>query len=323
MTDRSLRKRLEFWRLWICCLVLLIWPLGCGDGETGDQAMRSATETATPKEPAAQPVAERQSSMPGSPPPVAPGPLAVDSTALSSAPQWGDLRARFVFDGAPPARKRIQVTADIEFCGKQDLYEENLVVNPANAGVANVVVWMVTSAKNAMFPIRGAGDPLSTEVILDAEGCRFEPHVTLLRTDQTLIIRNENPIGDSAKIDTFNNPGINIILPEKGQVSCRFPVAERQPAAVSCTVHPWESGWLIVKDHPFMAVSDADGKLEIKDVPVGKWTFQFWQEKARYITEARIGGKVRTLPRGRMEMDITAGANDLGDIALAQELFRD
>jgi len=243
----------------------------------------------------------------------------VDSTTRSSAPQWGDLRARFVFDGVPPARKRIQVTADIEFCGKQDLYEENLVVNPGNAGVANVVAWMITSAKNAAPPPRSP--PRTTEVILEAKGCRFEPHVTLLRTGQTLVIRNANPIGDSAKIDTFRNPGINILLPEKGEVRCQFPAPEPLPAAVSCTVHPWEVSWLVVRDHSFVAVSDADGQLEMKDIPAGKWTFQFWHEKARFITEAQIADATRTLSRGRMELDITAGSNDLGEVALAPQLF--
>jgi hypothetical protein len=232
------------------------------------------------------------------------------------------LRARFVFDGPPPERKRIQVTADIEFCGKQDLYEENLVVNPTNGGVANVVAWLVTSTRHPAPPRRCTDQPRVAEINLDAKGCRFEPHVTLLRTDQTLVIRNGNPIGDSAKIDTLNNPGINIVLPVEGRVRCQFPIAERLPAQVSCTVHPWEVGWLIINEHPHMAVSDRDGNLQLKDVPAGKWTFQFWHEKARYLTRAWIGGELRNLSRGRLELNITTGQNDLGEVRLAPQLFQ-
>ena len=252
---------------------------------------------------------------------MAAGLSAAPSSALPAGSARGDLRARFVFDGPPPERKRIQVTADIEFCGKRDLYEEKLVVNPTNGGVANVVAWLVTSTHDSAPPVRSTDQPHVAEINLDAEGCRFEPHVTLLRTDQTLVIHNRNPIGDSAKIDTLNNPGINILLPIEGQIRCQFPMPERLPAQVSCTVHPWEMGWLIIKDHPYMAVSDRDGNLRLNGVPTGKWTFQFWHETARYLTQARIRGELRNLSRGRLELDVTAGQNDLGEVRLAPQLF--
>jgi len=51
---------------------------------------------------------------------------------------------------------------------------------------------------------------------MDCHGCRFEPHAQVLRTTQTLLIRNLNLIGDSAKIDTLSNPPINIVIPIGG-----------------------------------------------------------------------------------------------------------
>ena len=43
----------------------------------------------------------------------------------------GDLKGRFVYDGTAPERKPVVITADKDFCGKQNILEENLVVNPA------------------------------------------------------------------------------------------------------------------------------------------------------------------------------------------------
>ena len=159
------------------------------------------------------------------------------------------------------------------------------------------------------------------EVKLDAQGCRFEPHVTLLRTDQTLVIRNVNPIGDSAKIDTLSNPGINIVLPWKARCvfSSRCP-SDCPRRSVAPSIPGKSVGWLS-QAHPYMAVSDGDGNLQVKDIPTGKWTFQFWHETARYITQARIGGEFRNLSRGRLELDITAGPNDLGEVRLARNYF--
>ena len=57
------------------------------------------------------------------------------------------------------------------------------------------------------------------------------------------------------------------------------------PVKVACNIHPWMNAWLVVKDHPYMAVSDDNGKLEIKNLPAGEWSFQIWQEKAGYLRE--------------------------------------
>ena len=214
------------------------------------------------------------------------GILAVLWTSSLTAAEWGHLQGRFVYEGEPPARKPLTITADKEFCGKHDIREEQLVVNPANRGVANVFVWL--------FLARGETPPAvhesyaataKAEVLLDASGCRFEPHGCLLRTTQTLLIRNRNPIGDSAKIDTLANPPLNILLPIKSESRQQYPTPERLPVRVSCSLHPWESGWLLIKEHPYMAVSQADGKFAIRNIPCGRWTFQFWHEQAGYLTE--------------------------------------
>jgi hypothetical protein len=41
-----------------------------------------------------------------------------------------------------------------------------------------------------------------------------------------------------------------------------------------CDVHPWMFAWVTVVDHPYFAVSGADGKFTIKNVPAGKYTIE-------------------------------------------------
>jgi hypothetical protein len=208
-----------------------------------------------------------------------PVPIPPFPAAASASRAEGDLQGRLVFDGVPPERKPVAITADQAFCGKQNILEEHLVVHPANRGLANVIVWLYLARGEPLPALHPAyRETEKAEVHLDCDGCRFEPHVCLLRTSQTLRIRNLNPIGDSAKIDTLNNPPINIQVPIKGDWRQSYANAERMPARVSCSLHPWESGWLLVQEHPYMAVSNADGRFAIRGLPPGKWTFQFWHE---------------------------------------------
>ncbi len=45
---------------------------------------------------------------------------------------------------------------------------------------------------------------------------------------------------------------------------------------LTCDVHPWERGFVVVTAHPFFAVSGADGSFIIEKVPAGEYTVEAW-----------------------------------------------
>ncbi len=238
------------------------------------------------------------------------------------AQEWGNLTGRFLYAGEPPVRQPIEITKDKEYCGKCNLLEEDLVVDAKTKGVANVIVWLYVAKRKPPPPVHPAyAKTDQATVIIDSEECRVKPHVSLLRTSQTLLIRNTDSIGDGLKIDAFRNSSVNLLLGPNAEMTRRFPKPERLPAPVSCPIHPWESGWLLVLQHPYMAVSDTEGRFEIKNIPAGKWTFQFWQERAGYLDQVKMAGKSQSWRRGRLEIDISAETTDLGPIELAPEIF--
>ena len=116
-------------------------------------------------------------------------------------------------------------------------------------------------------------------------------------------------------------PPLNIMLPVGAEVRQQYQVPERLPVRVSCSLHPWESAWLVLRDDPYMAVSDEDGKFEIKNLPTGKLTFQVWHEHAGYVTRVKTAGKLSAWTRGRVELPVKAGDNDLGELVLPSDLF--
>ena len=157
---------------------------------------------------------------------------------------------------------------------------------------------------------------------MDNEHCRFAPHVVLLRTTQTLVVGNTDQVGHNTKVDTVANVPINPIIPAGGELKQQFPKEERLPALVSCSIHPWMSARLVVKESPYMAVSDEDGKFTIENLPVGEWTFQVWHETCGNVQQVTIGGKATKWSRGRVEFEVEEGENDLGEIKIKSSVLK-
>ena len=244
------------------------------------------------------------------------GPCFLWATA-ASAQEWGDLTATFVYDGPLPEESPLKVTTDIEFCGKFNLVDESLVVNPENKGIANVFAYLYIGRRDDPPKVHPSYEASAKdEITVDNDKCRFDPHVAVLRTSQTLLMTNSDEVGHNCKVDTIINPPINYTIPAGGKLTHTFTDAERLPSRVSCSIHPWMSGWLLIKDNPYMAVSDEDGKLVIKNLPVGTWTIQFWQEKAGYVSDVVQAGTPTEWRRGRLEVTIEPGQNDVVILAV-------
>ena len=80
-------------------------------------------------------------------------------------------------------------------------------------------------------------------------------------------------------------------------------VAERFPIEVSCSIHHWMKCWVRVFDHPYFAVTDDNGKFEIKYAPKGKLRLFIWQETGG-INGGFAGrfGQVIVVPSGQMDL---------------------
>lgn len=65
---------------------------------------------------------------------------------------------------------------------------------------------------------------------------------------------------------------------------------------MKCDIHPWARAWVGVLDHPFFAVTGADGRYGIRGLPPGRYTLEVWHEK--YVTER---AEVEVAPGGRVE----------------------
>jgi plastocyanin len=208
----------------------------------------------------------------------APVPLAV--VARSS------VRGHVRVSGPVPANAAIRMNAD-PMCARANAgqrVQDEAVMAAADGSLANAFVELVGTFPET--PV--AADP----VTIDQRACVYRPHVIGLRVGQTLRVRNQdeglhNVHGVSTTRDSFN-----VGQPVAGMVNDFHP---RDPGMLQlkCDVHTWMVAFVAVVNHPYFAITGADGSFALSDVPEGTYTLKTWHERLGTKTaEVRVeGGK--------------------------------
>jgi hypothetical protein len=182
----------------------------------------------------------------------------------------GTLSGAVTYEGAPPAPTKIEVSKDPEVCGK-DKMAPNLVIGQGG-GIANVVV-AVQATKGKKL------DPPAQNPVFDQKTCEFHPHVLAFPAGSTIDVLNSDGILHNLHTTSTVNPSQNQAQPKfKPKIQIKVDKAE-WPIAIKCDVHGWMSGYWISEDHPYYAVTDANGAFKIADLPAGDYQVQLWHEK--------------------------------------------
>jgi len=251
-------------------------------------------------------------------------------------PQLGSLTGRFTFDGEPPEPResdpllaRLEADAPLprdsegRVFGISILYQaflqhdirprttdESLLVGK-DRGVANIVVW----AESPNIPWKAAPQTRPASPTIRLRGGNFEPRLVLLNPDQPLTVANHDPVALGIHAYFRRNPEIIDKLPANTvdrPKSWTLEKAEKTPIWYRCDQAPWAQGWIVVRDNPYMAVTDAEGRFEIPNLPQGEWEFRAWHERQGYL---------KHWPKGLFKQKIAKGVSDLGTIALQPEKF--
>lgn len=251
-------------------------------------------------------------------------PLPAQEPADANAERaWGNLTGRFVYAGEPPRREALELNKDMEFCGPLLPLDQELIVDPKTRGLQNVVLWLEPKTPEAKIPVHPSYEKTAQDkVTFDNAECQFSPHVCVLRTTQTLVLGNKDPIAHNVAAFFFKNDPFNVNVPTGQTVEMQLLQVERLPAKVTCPIHAWMIGYMVVKDHPYVAVTDAEGKFSLKNLPAGEWTIRVWHEKPGYIKDAKRSGKEEAWDAGRAAVTIKAGENAWGDVELSPKVFQ-
>ncbi len=230
--------------------------------------------------------------------------------------RWGTLSGQFTVTGQLPPTKKLQITKDNSYCDKyaDELIDESLVVDK-RGGLANLYIWIRTP-RGSELPIHPQYQTDQPAVHIATHHCRFQPRAAALWAGhQTLKCTNQDPIGSTFALTTFNNPPSGSVIPVNRQIELKFQQPEILPAQMRCYIHPWKQAWVKIHDSPYIAITDEKGRFEMPDIPAGKWEFQLWHERTGYV----IGRP--EWEKGRFELEIRPGKNRLKQIRLDAELF--
>ena len=241
------------------------------------------------------------------------------------AQKWADLTMTVLLDGEVPQPKEIEVLAD-EFCLKQKIMSEDLVVDPATKAIANIV-FMIDSKKTKLETKQLHPDLQklpSGMPVMDNVKCAFVPRVMAIRAGQHLMMKNSDETGHNAKVNFFKNEEVNPMIPAGGSKEIVTTVEEPGVVKVECSIHGWMNGFVIVSGHPYVGISDAAGKIKIEKLPAGvELDFKLWHESQdKSIEEISLGGKKDKWTKGSVKLTLKEGDNDLGNLLIKPERFK-
>jgi plastocyanin len=198
------------------------------------------------------------------------------------------------FDGTPPERKPMKMTAD-DNCHKQHpepVLSEDVIVG-AGGALRNVLVSVTGGLEGRQF------SPPADAVVLDQKGCVYAPHVFGVMANQNVRILNSDPtLHNVHGIPESGDGEFNVGMPRQGMEITR---TFKQPVLMrfKCDVHPWMVSYGHVMPHPYYAVSGDDGTYRIPNLPAGRYTIQAWHEKlgtqTATVTVGEAGATTHTL----------------------------
>lgn len=239
------------------------------------------------------------------------------------AQQWGTVTGRFVVQGKVAAKPApLGLPANVAgFCGNQ-VPNPVLRIGPKNE-LQDVALWLYLDRGDEAPQSHPKYEAMKQKAVeVTNIGCLYEPHVAMVRPGQTVDFVNLDPVQHNFKVEGFSNAGINFLVPVGQKQAHVFADEERYPMNASCAIHPWMTAKIVIRESPYMAVSDQNGKFTIEDLPVGKHKFQVWHELPGNIRELTLGGKVSKDRKGVVEIQVNPGQTNLGDIVIDAGLLK-
>lgn len=206
-------------------------------------------------------------------------PPARAAPAVGGGAGQATLTGKAIVQGSVSAAAKIKMDAD-PVCQQQHsavVHAQEIVAT--GGALQYVFVYVKSGLEGKTFPV--PTDP----VVFDQQGCLYEPHVLGVRAGQPVRILNSDATLHNVNAKPTQSAPFNLAMPTKGMTITKTFAKPEIMVPVKCNVHPWMHAYIGVVDHPFFAVSGADGTFAIPGLPAGTYTVEAWHERLGTVTE--------------------------------------
>jgi len=233
-------------------------------------------------------------------------------------------------NGQPPAMPPIPVTGgDAGYCapGGRAPLMETVIVGP-DGGFKNVLVYVDMPIPETW---EHADDVAKRDLLLagpnafDQKGCMFVSHVFAMRSTQKTEVKNSDTVSHNTNIKgTGKAKSTNEIIPAGKSIVYAPGGASRGPFSVNCNIHPWMDSYISVHDNPYFAVTDDQGKFEIKNVPAGvDLTFRIWQERVKANwTGVKVNGAEAKWSKNKFVLNLKPDSSENWEVVVDASILQ-
>ncbi len=173
------------------------------------------------------------------------------------------------FEGTPPKGKRLLLPAGCGPTNGAPAYSNEVIVNH---GKLEGVLITIKDPPAVNVPVP------EEEVILDQRGCMYHPRVAAARVGQKVTFVNSDAVFHNVRSITTQNERFNVAMPKKDQRVTKIFKKPELFLQAKCSVHPWMGAYVAVMEHPFYAVTNAQGEFKLPALPAGKYLIEAWHE---------------------------------------------
>ncbi len=202
--------------------------------------------------------------------------LALAVRAPSQDPSAG-VKGAVSLKGDVPERKRFNPSTDPEKAAFPDgIFHEPVVVD-RQMHIRFAMIYVKGGLEGRTFPVPAGAKSL------EVENFELKPRVMGIMAGQELVVTNKDDFLHAVHSlpRVPGNKEFFTGLPKGTSFKAAFAKAEVAIKVKTECLKEWDQAWVAVLPHPFFAVTDEQGRYEIKGLPPGKYTFEAWQENCQ------------------------------------------
>ncbi len=200
--------------------------------------------------------------------------VALAASLAASRALAGEVTGVVQLEGEPPAPTILDLASmakpdAVSGCGALTKASPAALV-ASDGGIQHAVVWIEGSFADEALPT-------DSPSVLDQRDCQFVPHVLLVPRGTTPRVRNSDSVQHNVRL--FDGSALALHT-WQGIGAEDLPISLQRPGRylIRCGVHPWMHAWVVVAEHAYYALTDAEGRFTLMDVPAGAQTLRVWHE---------------------------------------------